>query len=175
MNVCPMTRHVVKPLVDVDMGRGIDQRAGPAIDLRVVTFPSNILLHLLHVCLPVDLCICITRRITDQHTISNPVNNALTTYCQGFYCFFFLSQGNGNPLHWTFQITSAVRAVSPSNINGHIHFAYFGSVKTRIPSWRIVISRVTNGFTLGTRLSTLVAMAKLDTKPGERCCDRIIP
>lgn len=56
-DIFPLIVHMVKASVDVGMGRGVDERAGIAIDFRIVTFAREDLGNLFHVGVPVDLSI----------------------------------------------------------------------------------------------------------------------
>lgn len=53
-----MVGEGIQSRVDPDMGGGIDQRTGSALDLGIVALARQKLGHLLHVCFPVYLGIC---------------------------------------------------------------------------------------------------------------------
>lgn len=54
-DVAPLVGQVVEGRVEVDVGGGIDEGSGAALDLGVVALATDKLFDLLHVCLPINL------------------------------------------------------------------------------------------------------------------------
>jgi len=100
------------------MGCRIDERAGPAVDLGIISLPCNVLLDLLHVCFPVNL------RVLDMYVSLKCI------LCQGRY---------NSPLHGIFQMINPVSPASARSSNGQTHLVCRGSFATSKHSRTIFI------------------------------------
>ena len=69
-DILSSVRDTIQYAVYVDMSCRIDQGACISFHSGIVTFAFKILVHLLHVCFPVDLCILVGSALTVQRTSS---------------------------------------------------------------------------------------------------------